>query len=94
MYSCLKLPHSNWERLHSVGDNCPFYICYRSELQKYFHEIYFLPDLPELADATAVLKHYTDDPSRCVLLVALGLLLLPCASCHLVVLGSLTLSLP
>ncbi|KAL8622805.1 hypothetical protein ACOMHN_026926 [Nucella lapillus] len=32
-------------------------------LQKHFHEIYFLPDLPELADAAAVLKHYTDDPS-------------------------------
>ncbi|KAK7116236.1 hypothetical protein V1264_001954 [Littorina saxatilis] len=35
----------------------------RAELQEYFHEIYFLPDLPELADASAVLKQYTDDPS-------------------------------
>nr|KAG5699555.1 hypothetical protein BaRGS_033751 [Batillaria attramentaria] len=34
----------------------------RSELQKYFHEIYFLPDLPELADANAVLKNYRDNP--------------------------------
>ncbi|XP_076443272.1 serine/threonine-protein kinase ATR-like isoform X2 [Babylonia areolata] len=35
----------------------------RAALQKHFHEIYFLPDLPELADTAAVLKHYTDDPS-------------------------------
>ncbi|XP_025077039.1 serine/threonine-protein kinase ATR-like isoform X1 [Pomacea canaliculata] len=35
----------------------------RAELHDHFHEVYFLPDLPELADATSVLKMYTDSPS-------------------------------
>ncbi|XP_062573409.1 serine/threonine-protein kinase ATR-like [Saccostrea cucullata] len=32
----------------------------RSALKDRFHEIYFLPDIPELADANAVLKKYTE----------------------------------
>ena len=32
----------------------------RKTLSKHFHEIYFLPDIPELADAMAVVKQYGD----------------------------------
>lgn len=51
-------------KLDLFGFKCVMLSVCRAELQEYFHEIYFLPDLPELADASAVLKQYTDDPSR------------------------------
>ncbi|XP_048255679.1 serine/threonine-protein kinase ATR-like isoform X1 [Haliotis rufescens] len=35
----------------------------RSALHHHFHEVYFLPDVPELSDANAVLKQYADGPS-------------------------------
>ncbi|ESO92356.1 hypothetical protein LOTGIDRAFT_190706 [Lottia gigantea] len=35
----------------------------RKELHTHFNEIYFLPDIPELVDANAVLKQFTEGPS-------------------------------
>ncbi|KAL4227217.1 hypothetical protein ACF0H5_012662 [Mactra antiquata] len=35
----------------------------RSVLKDHFHDIYFLPDMPELNEANTVLKQYTDGPS-------------------------------
>ncbi|XP_045160246.2 serine/threonine-protein kinase ATR-like [Mercenaria mercenaria] len=35
----------------------------RDELKGHFHDIYFLPDMPELSEANAVLKTYSDGPS-------------------------------
>ncbi|XP_041373194.1 serine/threonine-protein kinase ATR-like [Gigantopelta aegis] len=47
-----------------VSDIFTYMIVQNSKvLHHHFHEIYFLPDMPELADANAVLKKYTDGPS-------------------------------
>ncbi|XP_060578307.1 serine/threonine-protein kinase ATR-like [Ruditapes philippinarum] len=35
----------------------------RNALKSHFHDIYFLPDMPELTEANTVLKKYSDGPS-------------------------------
>lgn len=36
----------------------------RSYLSDYFHDLYFVPETPELQDINAVLKDYSESPSR------------------------------
>ena len=50
----------------------------------HFHELYFLPDVPELTDVNAVLKNYTEGSHRFVLC--------PCTEQDLTRLSSKTIS--
>lgn len=40
------------------------YDYFRETLSVHFHEVYFLPDIPELAVANDILKQYTEGSSR------------------------------
>ena len=60
MKNLCRLVYSVIQLLQSVVINC----FYRSHLECHFHELYFMPEMPELADVNAVLRSYMKSTYR------------------------------